>query len=1746
MLTHFQFEVFIMKKKYDSDFHTNIISRLLLIIVLGLLASSAAFGQTATINDPGLNETDLDAQAVTITLTAETFLDATLDATNFTLNNNPVGLTIESVVYQSTTSADVNLAFTPGDFDVSITNFSISIDNSELTVTGSGVLTTNAINISADFESATMLDPSLNEGTLDNQSVIIDLTNETYDASLDAGNFTLVGFPPGLSIESVTRNNSMRATVNLAFDGTDFDTPYTNFYITIAAADLVQTSSGVLTPGNRLTITATVENPTANLTTATALREYNLDGSILNITLGGGESFINPGSLVAGNFVPENAPPGLSVGSISNPSSTSVDLTLDFTGTDFDVDYNDFRILINAVVLDQSDQNLATNSVPITHELEPEITFISIPNDIMGIDDIVPVTITVVDDGGVTFTLAPGGAIGGYSLGPVTPVDATTYTSSFTINEGGNSYAASQSIPVTDVQLMNGTIEGNIYSGFIVQDSDLLDASAPAIQYIYSSTGGAQNIGDEIFLILQATEGRLSFTPASHVNNVPVSSPNIEITENPLNRYHVRYVVAEGDDNVNPGEITLSMTAVDMAGNSSPPFTSIDVNTISIDANRPVITSAYISSTDEDVIVGETVEIVVNSDQTGYRNLMSDTWINGIYVDPPGTDPPHLTFTDLENNSYLYTYTVHENDGAVNRGELTINIVLQDPPPFSNTNFPWADLNENNVQIVTNRPSASISGTTEICYGDSAMLTVILGGTSPWTIYIFDGTTITQHTSAESPYTFPVYPEVSTIYTVYRVEDGTGNYNDEGAGEASITVHPLPDVQITNLDDLYDIESTPEVLTYTPQGGIFTGPGISEEPPWIFDPGEAGESLEGFPHQIEYTVTDANGCINSDLREVTVVSGSSVIDFEKPNACFNDASFLITGSNVAGSIGTFSVEPALPTSVFEDQLDNTAILRPDMYVIIQNLDLTIYYTYEDLSGIDIITDKSLTIEYLDAADINEPPDVFPCQNDNLIPLTGNYVIDFTFTGNGVVDTLGGYYFDPTLADTGSNLVVYEYTSAMQCQVSDSLELIVRDAPDAGFIVAEPCIPLGGGTVAFQSRSDAGTSVSWLWNFGDPESGFNNNRSIYENPTHHYDDTGSYTVSLSVSNGDCDDMAEKTIDIHPSPEADFSWNSNCLTDAPVVMTGMETVISPDTVSSWSWKIDSAGTEIISSDTSGGQFSYAFQYEGTYNVRYKVLTSALCPDSIDRPITLSPTYLLSPDSPYSEDFELEEEHGWVSDILNLNQPQNSWTDAVVSSNEFPTDAASGTRAWYTDRPDVATRENSYVLSPCFNFDTLYRPMVSLDIKRSLEWEKDGAALQYTTDNELNWHNVGGVDDGGLEWYNSTNMVPFIGNSKTGWTGGQIPSEDGQWYEAAHDLDKLAGKPEVRFRVAYGAWDHARTEKNDGFAFDNFTIRQRTRLSVLEYFTNANTALCGETDTTIMEIMNEVQADVIDIQYHAAGNQADEFNNDNPVPANSRGTFYGVSGIPYAILDGNVMAYDFLSPGTYPNVEDIRMRSLMDPDFKLTITVTQYTPTLEFSVEMEALRNLERKDRTLYAIVLERRVDDPEYKGTNGITVFRHVARRILPDAGGYIIGSNWDKGDPKEVELTYPTPFFPTDKGSITIAVFMQDDETLEILQAATNPEYVTSTFDELEPPSQVLIYPNPARELVNIYFEESPREEMRFTLYDLSGKMVITDVIEPWQQQFTRTLGDLEQGIYIVEIRTRDRKRVIYRDKLLHY
>ena len=143
------------------------------------------------------------------------------------------------------------------DFDDDVIDFYVDIASAVLKQTGSGELPTDSLSITAYIEtpvaSLTPL-PALHEYGLDTSAIIVNLTEERFSSylSLSPASFTLYNTPSGISIQSVQGNTPTSATVNLAFDGRDFDVNYPDFTLEIAAAALVQTESGV--PAFRLPV----------------------------------------------------------------------------------------------------------------------------------------------------------------------------------------------------------------------------------------------------------------------------------------------------------------------------------------------------------------------------------------------------------------------------------------------------------------------------------------------------------------------------------------------------------------------------------------------------------------------------------------------------------------------------------------------------------------------------------------------------------------------------------------------------------------------------------------------------------------------------------------------------------------------------------------------------------------------------------------------------------------------------------------------------------------------------------------------------------------------------------------------------------------------------------------------------------------------------------------------------------------------------------------------------------------------------------------------------------------------------------------------------------------------------------------------------------------------------------------------------------------------------------------------------
>ncbi|MBA7583092.1 hypothetical protein ES708_25030 [subsurface metagenome] len=281
--------------------------------------------------------------------------------------------------------------------------------------------------------------------------------------------------------------------------------------------------------------------------------------------------------------------------------------------------------------------------------------------------------------------------------------------------------------------------------------------------------------------------------------------------------------------------------------------------------------------------------------------------------------------------------------------------------------------------------------------------------------------------------------------------------------------------------------------------------------------------------------------------------------------------------------------------------------------------------------------------------------------------------------------------------------------------------------------------------------------------------------------------------------------------------------------------------------------------------GDSIALTFDEMDTYPIEYIVGSENGCFDTIKKNLILKPIIPVF-ESPYFEDFS-DGSSDWYSYAVE-EEGRNSW-DFGRPQGAFNTEA--GVKAWYTDIVNVLDGEQSYVISPCYDFSGSKRPMIKMDIWRAFSLALppvDGSVLQYTLDNGKDWFEIGGLDDG-IKWYNGYSIQGIPGGQGLGWTN----KNDANWVECIHKLDVLEDESLVRFRIAYGAPDGYILER-DGFAFDNIWIGERSKKVLIEHFTNTADTFFKRINEEFNDLINSNGEDIIDIQYHLGHPVEDTF--------------------------------------------------------------------------------------------------------------------------------------------------------------------------------------------------------------------------------------------------------------------------------
>lgn len=321
----------------------------------------------------------------------------------------------------------------------------------------------------------------------------------------------------------------------------------------------------------------------------------------------------------------------------------------------------------------------------------------------------------------------------------------------------------------------------------------------------------------------------------------------------------------------------------------------------------------------------------------------------------------------------------------------------------------------------------TVYGTMNGCTGPSASVTLVVNPipvitVTPPNATICNGQSVSLTASGATNYTWnpatglsatntatvTASPTTTQTYTIVG-SDGTCS----GSTTATVTVNPLPIVNAGPNVTLCN-QPIPFSLTPTPTGGTWTGTNVT--PGGVFTPSGTGS----FP--LVYSFTNGNGCTNTDTIVITVVNPTPAFAGPDSSRCFGAGNITLVGTPAGG---TWSGPGITAAGVFTPNVVGTHAL---------------VYTFG--TGTCLSRDTMLmTVNPLPVVDAG--PNFTRCIDAGIQTLNGTPP-GGTWAGTGITNPAGE--FTPSVAGTGSKILIYSFTDSNGCTATDNLLVTVHPLP----------------------------------------------------------------------------------------------------------------------------------------------------------------------------------------------------------------------------------------------------------------------------------------------------------------------------------------------------------------------------------------------------------------------------------------------------------------------------------------------------------------------------------------------------------------------------------------------------------------------------------------------------------------------------------------------------------------------------
>ncbi|HEY0288216.1 MAG TPA: DUF4347 domain-containing protein [Pseudomonas sp.] len=369
------------------------------------------------------------------------------------------------------------------------------------------------------------------------------------------------------------------------------------------------------------------------------------------------------------------------------------------------------------------------------------ITNVSVPNTPLKAGDTATVTITVGNDGGDPYTLASS-TIGGYTLSNLTRVNSTTYTSQFTVTQGGTDVAASSDVPLNIVLADSAGNRNAAYITPISQSLDSINANAP--------TGiNLSNASVRISEGPNATVGTLSTTDASIGDSFTYSLVSgAGSTDNASFSLVGDTLKVVDSAALGEGDYSVRIRTTDSGGNAIDHVFSISVSSYV----EPVAANDTASATEAGGVANGTAGAnptgnVLNNDQSSntktvtaiaggtvgaaragtYGNLTLNANGSYTYTVNNANAAVQALRTNADTLTDTFTYTLADNTAATSSATLTVTIHGANDAPQVATALPPQQVTVSTPLLYT----VPVGTFSDVDTGDTLTYSATLAGGAP-------------------------------------------------------------------------------------------------------------------------------------------------------------------------------------------------------------------------------------------------------------------------------------------------------------------------------------------------------------------------------------------------------------------------------------------------------------------------------------------------------------------------------------------------------------------------------------------------------------------------------------------------------------------------------------------------------------------------------------------------------------------------------------------------------------------------------------------------------------------------------------------------------------------------------------------------------------------------------------------------------------------------------------------------------